>query len=104
MLANPTSMAKRGAAALLALLMCSMSLATVSADTLHAVHDEAVLVVTGEAGSTWSGNLSLDAEQRVSSSPPAAAATPKCPMKREACEPTVLADCISPSCLRRQPK
>ncbi|HIH52971.1 MAG TPA: hypothetical protein HA286_01710, partial [Candidatus Poseidoniaceae archaeon] len=57
-------MAKRGAAALLALLMCSMSLATVSADTLHAVHDEAVLVVTGEAGSTWSGNLSLDAEQR----------------------------------------
>lgn len=64
MLANPTSMAKRGAAALLALLMCSMSLATVSADTLHAVHDEAVLVVTGEAGSTWSGNLSLDAEQR----------------------------------------
>ncbi|MCH1411358.1 MAG: hypothetical protein L7U48_04670, partial [Candidatus Poseidoniaceae archaeon] len=57
-------MAKRGAAALFVLLMCSLPFSTVSADTTLVTRDEEGLVVQGDAGATWSATLDLDATQR----------------------------------------
>lgn len=64
MLGDPVTMAKRGAAALLVLLMCSLPFATVSADTTLVTRDEEGLVVQGDAGAAWSATLDLDATQR----------------------------------------
>lgn len=64
MLANRTCMAKRGAAALLLLLVCSLGVASGSASTTEVTRDEAWYSVHGEAGSSWSTTLDLVVDQR----------------------------------------
>ena len=64
MLANRTCMAKRGAAALFLLLLCSLTVASGSANTTDVLRNEAWYTVQGDAGSTWSTTLDLDADQR----------------------------------------
>jgi len=64
MLANRTCMAKRGAAALLMLLLCSLTVASGSASTTEIAREEAWYSVHGEAGSSWSTTLDLDVDQR----------------------------------------
>ena len=64
MLANRVGMAKRGAAALLLLLLCSLTVASGSANTTEVLRSEAWYSVHGEAGSTWRTTLDLDLDQR----------------------------------------
>ena len=53
-------MAKRGAAVMLGLLLCSLALASTSANTTE-VEDETRVIVHGEAGASWTTTLDLDA-------------------------------------------
>lgn len=64
MLGDRTSMAKRGAAALLVLLLCSLTVASSSASTTEVAREGAWYSVLGEAGASWSTSLDLDANQR----------------------------------------
>ena len=53
-------MAKRGAAVMLGLLLCSLALASTSATTT-VVEEETRVLVHGEAGASWTTTLDLDA-------------------------------------------
>ena len=53
-------MAKRGAAVMLGLLLCSLALASTSANTT-VVEDETRVLIHGEAGASWTTTLDLDA-------------------------------------------
>ena len=56
-------MAKRWAAVMLGLLMCSLATTSASAST-SVVEDEARVLVHGEAGASWTTTLDLDAAQQ----------------------------------------
>ena len=60
LLENPQVMAKRGAAVMLGLLLCSLALASTSANTT-VVQDETRVLIHGEAGASWTTTLDLDA-------------------------------------------
>ncbi|MEC7110841.1 MAG: hypothetical protein VXX03_01740, partial [Candidatus Thermoplasmatota archaeon] len=53
-------MAKRGAAVMLGLLLCSLALASTSANTT-VVQDETRVLIHGEAGASWTTTLDLTA-------------------------------------------
>ena len=61
MLGNPRAMAKRQAAVVLALLTCSLAFTSVSATTTEAVHEEARMLVHGQAGDSWTTTLDVSA-------------------------------------------
>ena len=63
MLGNPQTMAKRQAAVVLVLLMCSLAFTSVSSSTTEVVDDEARMLVHGEPGGTWTTTLDVEASQ-----------------------------------------
>ncbi|MGB1623701.1 MAG: hypothetical protein ACPHCZ_03195, partial [Candidatus Poseidoniaceae archaeon] len=56
-------MAKRQAAVVLVLLMCSLAFTSVSSSTTEVVDDEARMLVHGEPGGTWTTTLDVEASQ-----------------------------------------
>ena len=65
MLANPNTMAKRQATVVLMLLMCSLAFTSASSSTTEVDHDEANLLVHGEAGASWTTTLGVNATQHA---------------------------------------
>ena len=61
LLGNPRNMAKRIAAVVLGLLMCSLAFTAVSASTTEVVQDEARMLIHGEAGASWTTTLDVGA-------------------------------------------